>query len=105
MQWFFFFEVFFCLAIIPIKLSIAFMLMRVAGPKKKYIYSLWAMSSLFIVMNLISFFYIVFRCKPVSYAWDTSIPGGSCLPSQDLADIYYADTAINILTDWFCALL
>ena len=81
------------------------MLMRVAGPKKAYIYALWAMSSLFIVMNLISFFYIIFRCDPVRFAWDTSIPGGSCLPAKDLADIYYADTAVNILADWFCALL
>ncbi|KAF7196885.1 hypothetical protein HII31_01803 [Pseudocercospora fuligena] len=105
MMWFFFFECFYCLAIIPIKLSISFMLMRVAGPKKNYIYALWAMSTLFIVMNLISFFYIVFRCNPVSYAWNTNQPGGSCLPSTDLADIYYADTAVNIITDWFCALL
>lgn len=104
-QWFFFFECFYCLAIIPIKLSISFMLMRVAGPKKNYIYALWAMSSLFVIMNLISFFYIVFRCNPVSYAWNTNQPGGSCLPSTDLADIYYADTAVNIITDWFCALL
>ncbi|KAK4495206.1 hypothetical protein PRZ48_013533 [Zasmidium cellare] len=105
MMWFFFFEVFFCLAIIPVKLSISLMLMRVAGPKKNYIYALWVMSALFIVMNLIAFFYIIFRCNPVSFAWDTTIPGGSCLPSQGLADVYYADTAINIIADWFCALL
>ncbi|EME87043.1 uncharacterized protein MYCFIDRAFT_110806, partial [Pseudocercospora fijiensis CIRAD86] len=105
MMWFFFFECFFCLAIIPIKLSISFMLIRVAGPKRNYIYALWAMSSFFIIMNLISFFYIIFRCNPVSYAWDTTQPGGSCLPSTQLADIYYADTAVNIITDWFCALI
>lgn len=79
--------------------------MRIAGPKKNYIYALWAMSSLFIGMNLISFFYIIFRCNPVSFAWKTEMPGGSCLPSKDLADIYYADTAVNIVTDWFCALM
>ncbi|CAK3773614.1 hypothetical protein DOTSEDRAFT_66792 [Lecanosticta acicola] len=105
MMWFFFFEVFFCIAIIPVKLSISLMLMRVAGPKKHYIWALWGMSSLFILSNLISFFYIIFRCNPVSYAWDTSIPGGSCLPAIALADVYYADTAVNILADWFCALL
>lgn len=79
--------------------------MRVAGPKKHYVNALWIMSAFFIVMNLISCLYIILRCNPVSYAWDTSIPGGSCLPSKDLADVYYADTAINILADWFCALL
>ena len=104
-MWFFFFECFFCLSIIPIKLSVTFMLMRVAGPKRHYVTALWVMASLFIVMNLISFFYIVFRCDPVSFAWDTTTPEGSCLPSRDLADIYYADTAVNIITDWFVALI
>ncbi|KAI5364727.1 hypothetical protein Slin15195_G042650 [Septoria linicola] len=105
MMWFFFFEIFFCVAIIPIKLSISLMLMRVAGPKKKYVNSLWAMTALFVTMNAIAFFYIIFRCSPVSYAWDTTIPGGTCLPSQDLADVYYATTAVNIVADWFCALI
>lgn len=81
------------------------MLMRVAGPKKNYTIALWIMASLFIIMNLISFFYIILRCSPVSYAWDTNIPGGSCLPSQGLASIYYVDTAVNIMADWFCALI
>jgi hypothetical protein len=39
------------------------------------------------------------------FAWDTSTEGGSCNPAHILADIYYADTAVNIITDWFCALL
>lgn len=38
------------------------------------------------------------------YAWDQSTDG-SCRPSQDLAAIYYADTAVNIAVDWFCAFL
>lgn len=104
-QWFFFFEIFFCIAIIPIKLSISLMLMRVAGPKKNYTYALWGMASLFILANTISFLYILLRCTPISFAWNTKTPGGSCLPSRDLADVYYADTAVNILTDWFCALM
>lgn len=81
------------------------MLMRVAGPKKNYTYALWGMASLFILANTISFLYILFRCTPISFAWNTTTPGGSCLPSRDLADVYYADTAVNILTDWFCALM
>lgn len=104
-KWFFFFEIFFCIAIIPIKLSISLMLMRVAGPKKNYTYALWGMASLFILANTISFLYILLRCTPISFAWNTTTPGGSCLPSRDLADVYYADTAVNILTDWFCALM
>ncbi|USP74527.1 hypothetical protein yc1106_01801 [Curvularia clavata] len=105
MQYFFFFEVFYCSAIIPIKLSISFMLIRIASRRTTYIYSLYAVSAMFIIMNLIALLYIIFQCAPVSYAWDTSTPGGKCNAPQKLADIYYATTAINIATDWFCALL
>ncbi|EUC28547.1 hypothetical protein COCVIDRAFT_109583 [Bipolaris victoriae FI3] len=105
MQFFFFFEVFYCAAIIPIKLSISFMLIRIASRRKTYIYSLYAVSAMFVIMNLIALLYIIFQCAPVSYAWDQSTPGGKCNPAQTLADIYYATTAINIATDWFCALL
>ncbi|KAF9691478.1 hypothetical protein EKO04_010452 [Ascochyta lentis] len=105
MQWFFFFEVFYCAAIIPIKLIISFMLIRIASNKTKYTYSLYAVSGMFTAMNLIAMLYIIFHCLPVQYAWDTSIKGGRCNPAQTLADIYYATTAVNIATDWFCALL
>jgi hypothetical protein len=81
------------------------MLMRIAGPKKIYTNILWVVTALFVLMNAISFFYIIFRCDPVSFAWNMRTEGGKCLPSQDLADIYYADTAVNIITDWVCALL
>jgi len=66
-QWFFLFEIFYCISIICIKLSISFTLIRVAGPMQKYIYSLYVCSALFTVSNLIALFYIIFQCKPVSY--------------------------------------
>ncbi|CAN9089920.1 unnamed protein product [Alternaria alternata] len=105
LTFFFFFEVFYCAAIIPIKMSITFMLIRIASRRVTYIYALWVVSAMFIVMNLIAMLYIIFQCTPVSWAWDTSTPGGKCNPAQTLADIYYATTAVNIATDWFCALL
>jgi len=68
-QFFFLFEVFWCVSIIPTKLSISFMLMRIAGPKRTFVRSLWAVSALFTTMNMIAFFYIIFECKPVSYVF------------------------------------
>ena len=102
--WFFLFEIFFCIAIILIKLSITFMLARVAAPMQKFVYGLYVVGALVTISNLISLFYIIFRCKPVAFAWDFTIEGGKCAPSQDLAAIYYMDTAVNIAGDWFCAL-
>jgi hypothetical protein len=81
------------------------MLVRIASRQKAYIYSLYTVSAMFCIMNLIALLYIIFQCTPVSYAWDTSTPGGKCNPAKYLADIYYATTAVNIATDWFCALL
>lgn len=66
MMWFFLFEIFFCIAIIFIKLSISFMLARIAGPFRGYVHMLWVASGLVTVMNLIALFYIVFQCSPVS---------------------------------------
>ncbi|KAF1354627.1 hypothetical protein BDV97DRAFT_395050 [Delphinella strobiligena] len=105
LMYFFFFEIFYCAAIIPVKLSISFMLMRIASPMKGYVWSLYGVSAMFTVMNSIAFLYIIFQCNPVSYAWDTSTPGGKCNDATILEDIYYSTTAVNITTDWFCALL
>lgn len=66
MKWFFLFEVLFCIAIIFIKLSISFMLARIANPVRAYVYALWTASALVTVMNLIALLYIVFQCSPVS---------------------------------------
>ncbi|TGO44020.1 hypothetical protein BCON_0649g00020 [Botryotinia convoluta] len=104
LKYFFFFEIFYCAAIIPIKLSISFMLMRIATGRRVYINSIYAMSAIFTIMNLIAFLYIIFQCSPVQYAWNTFIVG-KCNPAKTLADIYYATTAVNIVTDWFCAIL
>ncbi|CAC9891334.1 unnamed protein product [Aureobasidium pullulans] len=105
LHWFFFFEVFYCIAIVPIKLSISLMEMRIATSKRNYVISLWITSAMFIIMNIISLFVIIFHCNPISWAWDTTTPGGHCNSATTLTNIYYADTAVNIFTDWFCALL
>ncbi|KAJ4385656.1 hypothetical protein N0V93_010085 [Gnomoniopsis smithogilvyi] len=104
LMYFFLFEVFYCGTIIPIKLSIALMLIRIAQNRKGYVWSQWAMMTLFFVVDGGAMFYIIFQCKPVSYAWNTD-QEGYCLPATWLADIYYVTTAVNIATDWVTALL
>lgn len=102
MMYFFFFEVFYCAAIIPIKLSIALMLIRIAQNRKMYVYAQWAMMGLFFVADGGACLYIIFQCWPVSNAWNAP---AKCNPSVYLADVYYATTAVNILTDWVTAIL
>lgn len=66
-MYFFLFEVFYCGTIIPIKLSIALMLIRIAQNRKAYVWSQWGMMTLFFLVDGGAMFYIIFQCKPVSY--------------------------------------
>ncbi|KAK6859984.1 hypothetical protein PG995_003620 [Apiospora arundinis] len=105
--WFFLFEVFYCVTIIPIKLSIGYMLVRIAQNRKGYIYAQYVIMAMFTTMNLIAALYIIFQCNPVSAAWDSKLmaEGTHCQDPAILADIYYATTAVNIFTDWATALM
>ncbi|KAI0161953.1 hypothetical protein GGR52DRAFT_146510 [Hypoxylon sp. FL1284] len=105
--WFFMFEVFYCITIIPVKLSVGYMLIRIAQNRKAYIWTQYGIMATFTIMNLIAALYIIFQCNPVSAAWDPVLTaeGGHCQDPSILADIYYATTAINIFTDWATALM
>lgn len=80
------------------------MLIRIAQNRKAYVWAQWGMMSLFFIADGGALFYIIFQCKPVSYAWNTN-QDGYCLPASWLADVYYVCTAVNIMTDWVTALL
>ncbi|KAK3488836.1 uncharacterized protein B0T23DRAFT_321132 [Neurospora hispaniola] len=105
--WFFMFEVFYCVNIIPVKLSISLALIRIAENRKGFIYVQYGVMTMFTIMNMIAGFYIIFQCNPVSAAWDTDAiqDGAKCNPAEYLADIYYATTAVNIFTDWVTAFM
>ncbi|RYP48653.1 hypothetical protein DL768_005497 [Monosporascus sp. mg162] len=70
-------------------------------------YTQYAIMVMFTTMNLIAGLYIIFQCSPVSAAWDTQVieNGGKCNDAHILADIYYATTAVNIVTDWVTAFM
>ncbi|KAK5114356.1 hypothetical protein LTR62_002608 [Meristemomyces frigidus] len=108
LMWFWLFEVFWCLAVVPIKLSLALTigrLGRIASGKQPYIYAIYVLTAILTAITMAGMFYIIFRCTPVSYAWNTTTPNGHCQATEIVAAIYYATTAINILVDWVCALL
>ncbi|KAL4981825.1 hypothetical protein BDW68DRAFT_183125 [Aspergillus falconensis] len=106
-KFFLIFEVGYCAAIIPIKLSISWMLIRIAEGRKVYVYIQYIIIALFASMNFIALIFILTDCIPVEAAWDKSLleNGGRCQPPQVLADVYYACTAVNIATDWVTALM
>jgi hypothetical protein len=57
--------VFYCISVIVVKLSIAFMLNRIAGNRKKFVYTNYAIMALCVSVNLASALYIIFQCNPV----------------------------------------
>lgn len=66
-QFFLIFEVCYCAAIIPIKLSISWMLIRVAEGRKAYVYIQYATIAVFTVMNIIALIFILVNCIPIEY--------------------------------------
>ncbi|TKA65866.1 hypothetical protein B0A55_07942 [Friedmanniomyces simplex] len=66
LMWFWLFEVLWCLAVIPVKLSISFMLGRIAVAKRPWVIGLYIISVLVTTITLLGFFYIIFRCTPIS---------------------------------------
>ncbi|CAG7926754.1 unnamed protein product [Penicillium olsonii] len=106
-KFFLIFEVGYCAAIIPIKLSISWMLIRVAQGRKAYLYVQYVVIATFVSMNFIALIFILTNCIPVEAAWSAKAlaNGGHCKPSYVLADVYYACTAVNIVTDWITAFL
>ena len=63
--WFFFYQIFYCTSIIFIKLSIAFMLNRIAGRRMIFIYTNYGIMGLCAATNLAAILYIIFQCHPV----------------------------------------
>ncbi|KAB8245297.1 hypothetical protein BDV35DRAFT_357132 [Aspergillus flavus] len=106
-KYFLIFEVGYVAAIIPIKLSISWMLIRVAEGRKLYINIQYGVIAMFATMNIIALIFILINCTPPEAAWNTSLlkKGASCRPAHVLTDIYYATTAVNIVTDWVTALM
>ncbi|GKZ27759.1 hypothetical protein AbraIFM66951_006602 [Aspergillus brasiliensis] len=106
-KFFLIFELGYCSAIIPIKLSISWMLIRVAEGRKAYLYTQYVVIVVFVLMNIIALILILTHCIPIDAVWNRELleQGGHCQPSYVLADGYYACTAVNILTDWVTALM
>ncbi|KAJ5893714.1 hypothetical protein N7495_005405 [Penicillium taxi] len=106
-KYFLIFEVGYCATIIFVKLSISMMLIRVAKGHKIYLLMQYIIIAMFVVMNIIAFIFILTNCIPIQAAWSQEAldNGGHCKPGYILANVYYACTAVNILTDWVTAFM
>ncbi|KAA8615528.1 hypothetical protein PtrV1_10924 [Pyrenophora tritici-repentis] len=104
--YFFLYEVFYCTSIIFVKLSIAFMLNRIAGRRVVFVYINYGIMCLCATTNLGAALYVIFQCDPVSAAWKSDLRGkGYCDTQLHLQNVYFFCTSVNIFTDWATALM
>ncbi|KAF2091839.1 hypothetical protein K490DRAFT_61268 [Saccharata proteae CBS 121410] len=99
------FELSYVISVGFIKLSIAYMLVRVARPQRVYMYSFYAVMGLFTLNVVGTLIYLFADCRPLRTAWDPNTPGGHCASSRVLMVISYTFSSINIATDWACVLI
>ncbi|KAI9732269.1 MAG: hypothetical protein M1818_007588 [Claussenomyces sp. TS43310] len=87
-----------------IKTSVAFFLLRIFT-NRLYIVIMWITVAAVWLWCFLAFFYILFQCHPVEYAWNRTIPGGSCQSPRTLTNLGYSFSAMSIFVDLEFALL
>ncbi|KAK8117730.1 uncharacterized protein PG998_006011 [Apiospora kogelbergensis] len=48
---------------------------------------------------------VFFQCRPISFNWDNTTPGGKCIPARNLKIATYFNSILSALTDLIFALL
>lgn len=67
-------------AVISVKISIACFLLRIVGANTPHQVAIILPVTLMSLAVFISAWLLWFSCKPVSYSWNITVPGGSCDP-------------------------
>jgi hypothetical protein len=65
-----------------VKSSVLLFLLRLGGTKKPVRWAIHTLNAVNISLMIAIFFVVIFSCNPVSYFWDKSIEGGSCIESS-----------------------
>lgn len=87
-----------------IKLSVGLLLRRIS-PSKTYNTIISTSMIILTLWTAVTFFIVLFQCRPVYFAWDQSSGKGSCFNPTVIADAGYAFSAMDIFFDWLFALL
>jgi hypothetical protein len=89
------------LALTAVKLSILLLYLRLCVTQlpRRLCHILLAFV---VAYGIETFFSGIFTCTPVAFFWNSKIKGGKCI---NKTSIYYANAAINIVTDFALLLL
>ena len=99
LMWWNLFLLFYCSAMISIKLSVAFTLCRIASNRRWCLYGLYGAMTLFTIVAIACIIYLFVHCRPYTYGWDKSIKGGYCLPKVNITNLGFTLIISSILTD------
>lgn len=86
-----------------LKLSISTLLLRftVTHPVQRWL--IYVTTCFYTLITISQLFVLGFQCKPLAYAWDKSIKGGSCKSISYLGIAAYFNATTNAATDFVLA--
>ncbi|MCJ1331320.1 hypothetical protein MMC10_008009 [Thelotrema lepadinum] len=85
-----------------IKISILLLYIRIFGRQRYFRLTAYSLSLLTICWSIMVILVCAFQCRPVSYIWDKSIAGGSCI---DALQFFVVGSTIDVVTDFAILLL
>ncbi|KAK8022568.1 hypothetical protein PG993_013335 [Apiospora rasikravindrae] len=86
------------------KVSVGVFLVRLA-PTKNYRILIHAIIAFTVLSSTAGFLTVFFQCRPLSFNWDNTTPGGKCIPARDLKIATYFNSVLSAATDLIFALL
>lgn len=90
-------QIFYFASVIAIKTSLILLYYRLFGVTRWFRWELAFAWVVVILCFIVDVLVAIFECKPVSYFWDKSIPGGTCI-NQD--QFFRWNGAANLLIDF-----
>lgn len=101
-QWWFCY-IFYCLTMIPTKISIGYFLLRIPN-RRIDVYIIYTVMVITILTGIIFFFLTIFQCKPVSFFWNKN-QEGSCISIDIIIIFTYLYSVFSVICDFTFALL
>ncbi|KAL1965503.1 hypothetical protein VTN77DRAFT_5759 [Rasamsonia byssochlamydoides] len=97
-------QLFYVTSTAPVKASICLSLIRIT-PVVLHQRILWSLITASVISTLIACIVVFTTCYPMAALWDKTIPGAKCSSLEKIIALSYVVSAINIVTDWVCALM
>lgn len=85
------------------KMSILIFILRIQNSKIMAA-TIWPTMIIMIIVNLLTVSVLVSQCRPLPKLWHPSI-AGTCFARNELSKFGYAQGVVNVLTDFFCAVM